>query len=65
MDGTVKQFCEWLNEMRKIYPFDDEKTRIRAFNFTNNVNNSLQISTIDEKTGIHIFMSKDIEAENE
>lgn len=58
--GTVKQFKDTLEEMKKIYPFDDEKTRISSHNhFTNNAN-SLTIITTDEETGVNIELSKNI-----
>lgn len=58
--GTVKQFKDALEEMRKIYPFEDEKTRVDTRSlFTNNAN-SLTIITTDEETGIAIEMSKNI-----
>ena len=58
--GTVKQFKDALEEMRKIYPFDDEKTRMDTHSvFTNNENN-LTIITIDEETGIGIQLTKNI-----
>ena len=66
MNGTVKQFLDALEEMREIYSFDDEKTRIVAYDIiTQRENNCLQISTVDEKTGIHIHMSKNLRTEND
>ncbi len=58
--GTVKQFKEALDEMKKIYPFDDKKTRMDTRSvFTDNANN-LTIITIDEETGIGIQLTKNI-----
>lgn len=61
MQGTVKEFYEALNEMRAIYPFDDEKTRLCTRDAWRNEENHLSIITTDEKTGIDIHMSKTIE----
>ena len=66
MNGTVKQFLDALEEMREVYQFDDEKTRIVTYDIvTPRINDCLQVSTIDEKTGIYICMSKHIEVEND
>ena len=66
MNGTVKQFLDALEEMREIYPFEDEKTRIVTYDIiTPKINDALQISTVDEKTGIHICMDKHLEVKNE
>ena len=66
MNGTVKQFLDALGEMREIYSFEDEKTRIVTYDIiTPKINDALQISTVDEKTGIHICMSKYLEVKNE
>ena len=65
MDGTVKQFLDALEEMREVYQFDDEKTRIVTYDIvTPRINDCLQVSTIDEKTGIAIVMCKDIEKQH-
>lgn len=58
--GTVKQFKDALEEMRKIYPFDDAKTRLDTHSrFTDNAN-SLTIVTTDVETNIVIEMTKSI-----
>jgi hypothetical protein len=59
--GTVKQFKDALEEMRAIYPFDDEKTQICTRNERALMENQLSIITTDEKTGIFIQMSKEID----
>jgi hypothetical protein len=61
MQGTVKDFYKALDEMRAIYPFDDEKTRLCTRSVYQNAENHLSIITTDEKTGIDIHMSKTIE----
>ena len=58
--GTVKQFKDALEEMRKIYPFKDEKTRIDTHSRYSDNANSLTIATTDEETGIVIEMTKNI-----
>lgn len=58
--GTVKQFLEALDEMRKIYPFKDEETHICTRDIRNLSHNTLSIRTADEKTGIYIEMTKDL-----
>ena len=59
--GTVKQFKDALEEMKKIYPFDDEKTRICTRSEYSLAENQLSIVTVDEKTNITVQMSKPIE----
>lgn len=58
MRGTVKQFKDMLEEMKKIYPFEDEKTQLSTHNVLSMQNDALEIKTVDEKTGITIIMSK-------
>lgn len=58
--GTVKQFYDALDEMRSIYPFDDEKTQICTRNDYALMENQLSIVTTDEKTGVFIQMSKEV-----
>lgn len=63
MNGTVKQFKEALEEMKTIYPYEDDKTVIQTRDAISLGNNHLSISTKDEKTGILIEMSKSITPE--
>lgn len=63
MNGTVKQFFDTLEEMRTIYPFKDDKTRLQTRSMQNLGNNHLSIVTQDEETGIWIEMSKGVGAE--
>lgn len=58
--GTVKQFKDALEEMRKIYSFDDEKTRMCTDSRFAKTPSNLTIVTTDEETGVVIEMSKDI-----
>ena len=60
MNGTVKQFKNALEEMRGIYPFNDENTKICTFDPRTTRNDRLYICTVDEKTGIEITMTKRI-----
>jgi hypothetical protein len=60
-DGTVKQFLDALEEMRTIYAFDDEKTILCTRDFQSLSHCALSIRTQDEKTGVYIEMSKNLE----
>ena len=62
-DGTVKQFIEALDEMRKIYPFNDEETRICTIRMESLSHDGVQIITRDKNTGVDIMMSKSFGAE--
>ncbi len=65
MTGTVKQFKDTLEEMKSIYPFDDEKTYIQTRDIVNLGHDHLSLATTDEKTGILIEMSKKVTRDNE
>ena len=58
--GTVKQFKDALEEMRTIYDFKDEKTRIDLREPLTNNANGLTVVTVDEGTGVLVTMSKRI-----
>ena len=58
--GTVRQFLAAIEEMRSLYPFNDDKTILCTRDFARLSHNSLSIRTQDEKTGIYIEMTKDI-----
>lgn len=60
VEMTIKQLKDVIEEMKSIYPFDDEKTHITTRDVRTCVNNRLTISTTDEKTGISILMDKPI-----
>lgn len=60
MNGTVKQFKEMIEEMRTIYPFEDDKTYISTYSIISHENGRLQLETKDEKTGVTIVMEKDV-----
>lgn len=58
-DGTVKEFLDTLEEMKKVYPYKEEDTAICTVAFeTFDVHNSIQLRTVDEETGVTILMSK-------
>ena len=61
--ANVKQFLDALDEMKTIYPFDDEKTIICTRDLKSLSHNHLAIRTQDEKTGIYIEMSKSLGCE--
>lgn len=61
--ATVKQFVDALEEMRTVYPFKDENTRMSIMDFRCMTPNHLTVITTDEKTGVVITMSKDIPGE--
>lgn len=58
--ANVKQFLDALQEMKAIYPFNDEKTIICTRSFETLSHNALSIRTQDEDTGIFIEMSKNL-----
>lgn len=58
--GTVKQFLTALEEMRALYPFDDNETILCTRDFKGLSHNSLSIRTMNKDTGIYIEMTKDI-----
>lgn len=58
MVGTVKQFKDMIEEMRSIYPFDDEKAYMSTHDLVTHDNSRLQIQVKDEKTGVLIVMEK-------
>lgn len=60
MVGTVKQFLDTLDEMRTIYPFEDDKTRLSTHSPESLSHNALTIVTKDERTGIWIELHKEI-----
>lgn len=58
MNSTVKQFKDTLEEMRKIYPFNDDKTRMSTHNILSHESNYLEIQTVDDETGISVCLAK-------
>ena len=62
--GTVKQFKDILDEMKKIYPYDDERTRLYTLDLTTQSPSRVEIYTVDDSTGIDILMRKFINQED-
>lgn len=60
MRATVKEFLDGLEEMRTIYPFEDDKAFMGTENLMSRQENRLTIHTVDEKTKILITMEKDV-----
>ena len=65
MNGTVEQFKDAIEEMRTIYPFDDDEAFMSTYDLRSCSHDHLQIHVVDEKTGIDIIMSKRINCERE
>ena len=61
--ATVKQFLDALETMRRIYPFKDEETRLSVMDCRTLSPNCLTVTTMNEKSGVFITMSKDIPRE--
>lgn len=55
---TIQEMNNTLDEMRKIYRFDDAKTQIQLRDVCTMTDSRVAISTIDEPTGIQIEMAK-------
>lgn len=64
MNGTIKQFKDTIEEMRTLYPFEDDKTYLSTHNLFCRENNRLQIRTRNDNTGIIIVMEKQIDTES-
>lgn len=64
---TVKQFKDTLESMKKIYNYDDEKTRLSScIDLIRGGIGEVEIMTIDNETGVLICMTKKVEtSENE
>lgn len=60
MNGTVKQFKDTLEAMRKVYPFKDDTTRMQTRDITCLDHNHLSIITQDEETGVWVELSRDV-----
>lgn len=55
--ATVREFREALELMRGVYPFKDDKTRVVSdLDMPAGRHCNLEISTIDEATGVQINM---------
>lgn len=58
MSATVKQLKDTLETMRSVYRFNDEKTAFSTASLITRDENTLTVSTTDEKTGVQITMEK-------
>ncbi len=57
---TVSALRNTLEEMKTIYPFNDEKTMFRLSGNPIKCHDSVvEIKTVDEETGIEVIMAKD------
>ena len=65
MNGTIKQFKDTLEVMRKVYPFEDDKTRMQTRDICDLDHNHLSIRTQDTETGVWIEMSRNLVKEGE
>ena len=59
--GTVKQFKDTLEEMKKVYKYNDEKTFLSTYDAQRIVPYAITLITTDEKTGVEVRMHKRIE----
>ena len=62
MRGTVKQFKDALEEMKMIYPYEEDSTYLSTHNILEcrNMYSFLEVTTEDQATGIRITMAKDV-----
>lgn len=58
---SLQQFYDVLEDMRKIYPFEANKTYLGNLrDLPSDSLRNVEIITMDEKTGIQIVMSKGV-----
>ena len=56
---TVEELFTILEEMRGIYPYKNDKTRVTVrLDCATNEYRMVELVTVDEKTGVTIHMSK-------
>lgn len=61
---TIKQLNDILNDMRKIYDFEDNITHITNMtDMLTESNSCIEITTFDAATGVYITMQKGAEKE--
>lgn len=60
MDMTVKQLKDMIEEMRTVYPFEDDKTHISTYNVRRFNQNEVNLFTKDKRTGVVIKMEKSV-----
>ena len=63
---TLKQFNDTVEEMRTIYPFEDDKTRIcELYDLPSDELRKVEIITMDKRTNTRIIMSKEVRGYDE
>lgn len=62
MGMTVYQFKCAVEEMRTVYNFDDNETRIDTQDLRSYEHNCVELQTVDKQTGIAVFMRKVVNA---
>lgn len=55
---TLKQFYETVDELKTIYPFEDDKTRLTIYDLCSRTNNMVRLTTTDAKTGATVVVEK-------
>lgn len=55
---TVKDFQDILQDMKSIYPFEDQETRLCTYNSNSRAHDTVEIVTTDKNTGVIISMCK-------
>ena len=61
---TLKKFGELVEDMRKVYPFEDDKTTIvDTRDECWDAHMRLDIRTYDEEHDVHVRLSKGIDAD--
>lgn len=61
---TILSLKKTIEEMRTVYPFEDDKARIYTeYNPKCCDSNRITIKVIDEKTGTRVVLSKDAEGD--
>ena len=65
---TLQQFEFVIEQMKTIYDFDKSKTELSCMDIRSMTLDTVEIQTVDERTGVEIYMSKHVrkgECENE
>ncbi len=57
---TVEALKNALEEMKTVYKFDDKETVFRMSRDLKMYSETVEIKTIDEKTGIEVIMAKNV-----
>lgn len=65
---TLQQFEFVIEQMKTIYDFDKSKTELSCIDIRSLTLDTVEIQTVDERTGVEIYMRKHVrkgECENE